>query len=90
MIAHDPSSCMTTIIICNFENFGYFCQEVDLLFFFFHTKHVGWLSSAVSLFLIFSNGFISSTRYITYSSEYEAARCIQSVHSFVLDGNSLR
>ncbi|XP_050380597.1 uncharacterized protein LOC126797885 isoform X2 [Argentina anserina] len=28
--------------------------------------------------------------YITYSSEYEAARCIQSVHSFVLDGNSLR
>ncbi|XP_050242839.1 uncharacterized protein LOC126691762 [Quercus robur] len=28
--------------------------------------------------------------YITYSKEEEAARCIQSVHSFVLDGRSLR
>lgn len=41
-------------------------------------------------FLFCKIGSIPSARYITYSSEYEAARCIQSVHSFVLDGNSLR
>ncbi|XP_009342332.2 uncharacterized protein LOC103934301 isoform X1 [Pyrus x bretschneideri] len=28
--------------------------------------------------------------YVSYSKEYEAARCIQSVHSFVLDGRCLR
>lgn len=29
-------------------------------------------------------------RYITYSKEDEAIRCIQSVHGFVLDGRSLK
>lgn len=29
-------------------------------------------------------------RYITYSKEEEAVRCIQSVHSFVLEGRTLR
>lgn len=29
-------------------------------------------------------------RYITYSKEEEAVRCIQNVHGFLLDGRSLR
>ena len=29
-------------------------------------------------------------RYITYSKEDEAIRCIQNVHGFVLDGRSLK
>ncbi|KAK4408547.1 CCR4-NOT transcription complex subunit [Sesamum angolense] len=34
--------------------------------------------------------FASWSRYITYSKEEEAVRCIQSVHGFVLDGKTLR
>ncbi|KAL0390480.1 UNVERIFIED_CONTAM: CCR4-NOT transcription complex subunit [Sesamum calycinum] len=33
---------------------------------------------------------VSMERYITYSKEEEAVRCIQSVHGFVLDGKTLR
>lgn len=34
--------------------------------------------------------FILLPRYITYSKEDEAVRCIQSAHGFVLDGKPLR
>lgn len=34
--------------------------------------------------------FLFACRYITYSKEEEAIRCIQSVHGFVLDGRSLK
>uniref|UniRef100_A0A2P2MIB1 RRM domain-containing protein n=1 Tax=Rhizophora mucronata TaxID=61149 RepID=A0A2P2MIB1_RHIMU len=33
---------------------------------------------------------LDAYRYITYSREEEAIRCIQSVHGFVLDGRSLK
>ncbi|KAJ8421425.1 hypothetical protein Cgig2_033932 [Carnegiea gigantea] len=61
------------------------------------------ISSSPSLVcvLITSIGFLSSfcneknilpsmARYITYSKEDEAVRCIQSVHGFILDGRPLR
>lgn len=34
--------------------------------------------------------FFHTSRYITYSKEEEAVRCIQSVHGYVLDGRFLR
>lgn len=40
------------------------------------------------LHLIFINVF--ACRYITYSKEEEAVRCIQSVHGFVLEGKALK
>ena len=33
---------------------------------------------------------INSFRYITYSKEEEAIRCIQNVHGFILDGRPLK
>jgi hypothetical protein len=42
------------------------------------------------LFIIYISCGSIFYRYITYSKEEEAARCIQSVHGFVLDGRSLR
>lgn len=33
---------------------------------------------------------MSCSRYITYSKEEEAVRCIQSVHGYILEGRPLR
>ncbi len=56
------------------ERLSDFCTSILLIYLFFSIL-------VVPFFIV---------RYITYSKEEEAARCIQSVHSFVLDGRSLR
>lgn len=40
--------------------------------------------------IIILNAIFFVFRYITYSKEDEAIRCIQNVHGFVLEGRSLR
>jgi CCR4-NOT transcription complex subunit 4 len=47
---------------------------------------LSWVISSVVFFLLNFNAF----RYITYSKEEEAIRCIQNVHGFILDGRPLR
>ncbi|KAK6163254.1 hypothetical protein DH2020_000118 [Rehmannia glutinosa] len=55
---------------------------------YLHECSCGWLRCLISVQTFHERN--QSLRYITYSKEEEAVRCIQSVHGFVLDGKPLR
>lgn len=51
---------------------------------------VEFVAGYMHVVLICSATFVFFCRYVTYSKEEEAIRCIQSIHGFVLEGRFLR